>query len=161
MCWPCKAVYYVLVGIFFFFWDSFKAFISIFIRGSSKVDFGDEICLVTGAAQGLGRELALELAARGGVLVLWDIQGDKLQQVADEIEQLGNKAYPYVCNCSSREDIYRVAARVRAEVGDVSVIINNAGVFYGGNIQESKDRHVEDTFQINTLAHFWVSNKIE
>lgn len=147
----------ILRGLFFFFWDGIKSLTSLFRRHRSKQDFGDDVCLITGAAQGLGKVLALELARRNAAVVIWDIQKEKLQGVAEEIRDFGGTVYPYECDCSSREDIYRVAALVKEEVGDVSVLINNAGFLSGDTIMESDDRKVEQTFQVNTLAHFWVS----
>lgn len=157
MCWLFTAVIYVFKAAFFFVWDGLKALFSPLRRRRPRhKDYGDEICLVTGAAQGLGKLLALEFAKRYAVLVIWDIQEEKLREVADEIKEIGSKVYPYVCDCSSREDIYKVAARVKKEVGSVSVLVNNAGILSGQTIMESGDEAIEQTFKVNTLAHFWV-----
>ena len=122
------------------------------------MDCGDEICLVTGAAQGLGKQMAIEFARRKAVVVMWDIQEEKLKAVASEIkEEFGSKVYAYVCDLSSREEIYKVAARVKKEVGSVSVLVNNAGVMKVHTIIDAKDEDIEQTFQVNSLAHFWVS----
>lgn len=107
----------------------------------------------------MGRLLAKELAKRQAVLVLWDIQERKLQGVVDEIyRESGTDVHAYVCDCSNREDIYKVADQVRREVGDVTVLINNAGVMSGQTIVDSSDESIEKTFRVNTLAHFWVRN---
>lgn len=157
MLWVFAVIVYVLKGLFFFFYDGLKALVSPLRRQGVERDFGDEICLVTGAAQGLGRLLALELAKRYAVLVIWDIQEEKLKEVADEIRDLGSKVYPYVCDCSSRSDVYSVASRVKEEVGAVSVLVNNAGIMSGRAIMDSNDEVTERTFQVNALAHFWVT----
>lgn len=121
------------------------------------MDYGEEICLVTGAAQGLGRVLALELAKRHAVLVIWDVKEDKLQEVADEIKEMGRKVYPYVCDCSNRNEIYEAAKKVKKEVGPVSVLINNAGVNLSAQtILETNDEDIECTFKVNLYAHIWV-----
>lgn len=161
MCcwWICVAFVHLLKALFFFFWDSFKAVLSPCRRRGSHTDYGDEICLVTGAAQGLGKQLALEFAERNAVLVLWDIQEEKLREVATEIEEMGGKAYPYVCDCSSRENIFAVAAQVQREVGSVSILVNNAGILNVRNIMDADEEEIEQTFQVNTLAHFWVSEE--
>lgn len=154
----CLAVVYILKCIFFFIWDTLKACFSSCTGRRSQLDFSRDICLVTGAAQGLGRLFAKELARRHAVLVLLDIQEEKLKQVVDEIcLETGANVHAYVCDCSKREDIYRVAEKVKQEVGDVSVLINNAGILSGQTIMETADETIERTFNINTLAHFWVS----
>ncbi len=157
MCWLCVSAIYVLKALFFFLWDGLKALASPFRRRRPQKDYGEEICLVTGAAQGLGRLLALKLAERHAVLVIWDIQKEKLREVADEIKEIGSKVYPYVCDCSSRNDIYKTAEKVKKEVGPVSVLINNAGVIRSAQtIMESDDTDIKQTFKVNTFAHLWV-----
>ena len=124
---------------------------------SKLPDFSADVCLVTGAAQGLGRQLALKFAECGATLVLWDINEEKVFAVAEEVRALGNEAFAYVCDCSKREEIYRVAERVRREVGDVAILVNNAGVVTGKRLLENSDADIEKTFQVNTLSHYWVS----
>ena len=91
--------------------------------------------------------------------MLWDIDGEKISSVAEEIRKEGGGAHPYVVDCSKREDVYRVAGRVREEVGDVAVLVNNAGIapekaFVNGDL---KDEEIEKTYAINALALYWVS----
>ena len=138
-------------------WDTLKACFSPLFCKRAGHDFSKDICLVTGAAQGVGRLFAKELAARRAVLVLLDVQEEKLEQVVDEISvETGAEVHGYVCDLSKREDIYKVAERVKEEVGDVSVLINNAAVMSGRSLLESKDEAIERTININCLAHFWV-----
>ena len=153
----CSIVTHIIKLLFSLVWDGLKALLSPFKRPKRSKDFGEDICLITGAAQGLGKALALELAKRDAVLVLWDIKEEKLREVADEIQNLGSKVYWYVCDCSNREEVYEVAEKVKAEVGDVSVLINNAGFVAGRTLMESNDEDIERTFKINTLCHIWVS----
>ena len=157
MLWIFAALFYVFKGVFFFFWDGFKTLGRLFWRRRPRKAYGDEICLITGAAQGLGRQLALELARRHAVVVLLDIQEGKLKEVADEVKEIGSKVYWYVCDCSNRESVCKVAARVKRTVGDVSILINNAGIVSGRTILESSEEEIEQIFRVNTLAHYWVS----
>lgn len=109
--------------------------------------------------QGLGRQLALQLSACGATLVLWDIDKGKIHSVATEIREAGGAAHPYVVDCAKKEDVYRVAKQVGEEVGNVAVLINNAGIapekaFVNG---ELKDEEIERTYAVNALALYWVS----
>ena len=47
--------------------------------------------------------------------------------------------------------------KVKAEVGDVSILVNNAGVVYTSDLSATQDPQIEKTFEVNVLAHFWVS----
>lgn len=143
-----KALFYTVLGLFRALLPSCR---------SKLPDFSADVCLVTGAAQGLGRQLALKFAECGATMVLWDINEEKVFSVAEEVRGLGNEAFAYVCDCSNREEVYRVAERVRQEVGDVAILVNNAGVVSGKRLLENSDANIEKTFQVNTLAHYWVS----
>lgn len=146
-----KAGLYTILGLA-------KAILPSFSR-SRLPDFSADVCLVTGAAQGLGRQLALKFAECGATLVLWDVNEEKVFEVAEEVRALGlgNEAFAYKCDCSSREDVYQVAERVKREVGDVAILVNNAGVVSGKKLMENNDDDIEKTFQVNTLSHYWVS----
>ena len=130
----------------------------LFSCGRKTPDLSADVCLVTGAGQGLGRQLALQLAECGATLVLWDIDGEKVRAVAGEIREGGREAYPYVVDISKKEDVYRVAAQVRDEVGDVAVLVNNAGIAHKKSYVSGglTDEDILQSFSVNTLAHFWV-----
>lgn len=114
------------------------------------------VILITGAASGLGRRMALSLAARGAKLALWDINQAGLDQVASELPQ-GCEKRTFVCDISKREAVYESAAKVQAELGPVDILINNAGVVSGQDFLEIPDEKIERTFGVNTLALFWLA----
>jgi all-trans-retinol dehydrogenase (NAD+) len=108
--------------------------------------------LVTGAASGLGRCIALGSARRRSELVLWDVNREGLENVAGEVEAQGTRAHIDVVDVSKREDVYEAAGRVP---GPLDVLINNAGVVSGKSLLEIPDEKIERTFAVNTLALFW------
>jgi len=110
--------------------------------------------LITGAASGIGRLLATELANAGATLVLWDIDAEGLGQAQGELNATGHTADVYVCDLTRREEIDAVAARTLAQSGPIDILINNAGVVSGKNLLDISDADIERTFQINTLALF-------
>lgn len=72
-----------------------------------------EIVLITGAGSGLGRLLALRFARLGSVLVLWDINKEGNEETCRMVREAGaTRVYAYTCDCSQRENIYRVAEQV-------------------------------------------------
>lgn len=73
---------------------------------------------------------------------------------------LGKVAHTYVCDISSKDDVYRVGAKVQREVGPVDILVNNAGIMIGRKFLNLKDEDIERTMKINTLAHFWVISKV-
>ena len=110
--------------------------------------------LITGAASGFGKIMALQMAQKGGKMVLWDINKEGLDSVKKEIESQGSKVETMICDLKSREDINNCAFEV-LKSGPIDILVNNAGVVSGNTFLELTPQQIESTFQINTLAHFW------
>lgn len=75
----------------------------------------------------------------------------------EEVQPFKPHVYTYVCDVGKRESVYSTAERVRREVGDVDLLINNAGVVSGQHLLECPDELIERTMVVNCHAHFWVS----
>jgi 3-oxoacyl-[acyl-carrier protein] reductase len=95
---------------------------------SDILDLGGRVALVTGAGQGVGRQIALHLAAHnaGGVVVN-DYVLDRAEGVAEEIRAAGGKALPLQGDVSDHAGVKAMVARVEAELGPIGVLVNNAG----------------------------------
>ena len=111
--------------------------------------------LITGSASGIGRLMAHKIAARGGNVILWDIDRPGLEALAEQLERWGYRAAAYhQCDLSDPDDIAASAGRVLADHGGVDVLINNAGIVSGKPLLELTDEAIRRTFDINTLALF-------
>ncbi len=117
-------------------------------------DFRNRKVLITGAASGIGRLMALKIAGKGGRLILWDVDAAHLDAVAAEIAAAGGQASVVACNLVEREPIEAAAARTLAEHGAVDVLINNAGIVDGKPLLQASDEEIARTFAVNTLAPF-------
>ncbi|XP_003414237.1 estradiol 17-beta-dehydrogenase 11 [Loxodonta africana] len=133
-----------------------ESFVKLFIPKKRKSVAG-EIVLITGAGHGIGRLTAYEFAKLKSKLVLWDINKHGVEETAAECRRLGAKTHAFVVDCSKREEIYNAAKKVNAEIGDVSILVNNAGVVYTSDLMSTQDPQIEKTFEVNTLAHFWTT----
>ncbi|XP_076828270.1 epidermal retinol dehydrogenase 2 [Brachyhypopomus gauderio] len=132
-----------------------EAFFRMFIPARKKSVAG-EIVLLTGAGSGIGRLIALEFARLGARLVLWDINEEGNKETARMIkESHGSRAHTYTCDCSKREEVYRVADQVKREVGDVTILVNNAGIVTGKKFLQCPDSLLQKTMEVNSIAHFW------
>jgi 3-oxoacyl-[acyl-carrier protein] reductase len=88
--------------------------------------------LVTGAASGIGRAIALALAREGADLYMVDIDREKLQSTARDAEHLGIVAIADVCDLSEPEQVSAMVTRMLAAWQGVDILINNAGIAYYG-----------------------------
>jgi all-trans-retinol dehydrogenase (NAD+) len=113
------------------------------------------IILITGAAMGMGKLYAERAIADGATVVLWDVNAALLAETA---AALGDRAHPYVVDLANPDDIRRVAALVIAEIGDPTIIINNAGIVRGKLfVDHDHDVDIELTMKINALAPMHVT----
>jgi len=121
-------------------------------------DVRDRIALITGAASGIGRLLALELARRGAVPIVWDVDEARLSATTEELRRLSSeRARGYACDVRDADAVRSTAERVRHEVGDPVILVNNAGVVSGARLLELPDEAIRRTFDVNALALFWVT----
>jgi all-trans-retinol dehydrogenase (NAD+) len=113
--------------------------------------------LITGGASGIGRRVALRIAALGGRLVLWDINREALDRALGDVTRAGGgrDAIGHLCDIADRESVYATAARVRQDVGAIDILFNNAGIVSGKSFLDLPDAQIEATFRINTMALFW------
>ncbi|XP_032042204.1 estradiol 17-beta-dehydrogenase 11-like [Aythya fuligula] len=118
---------------------------------------GGELVLLTGAGRGLGRATAREFARRQSRLVLWDVDTHGLRETAAECEKLGATVHTFVVDCSKREEIYSAAEKVKKDIGDVSILVNNAGVITAADLLSTQDHQIEKMFEVNILAHIWTT----
>ncbi|NXT44834.1 RDHE2 dehydrogenase, partial [Pelecanoides urinatrix] len=138
------SVYYLLASLVFL------------VVPRRKKNVSGEIVLITGAGSGIGRLLSLKFARLGATVVLWDINQEGLKETSRLAKQNGAVGvYSYICDCSKRQDVYGVADQVKKEVGDVSILVNNAGIVTGKRFLDSPDSLVEKTMEVNIMAHFW------
>lgn len=96
--------------------------------------------MITGASDGIGKEVALKVGRAGGHVLLVSRTRSKLEAVQKEIEDAGGIAFVHPCDLSEDEDIIRLAKEVLAEHGHVDILVNNAGRSIRRSVKLSLDR---------------------
>jgi 3-oxoacyl-[acyl-carrier protein] reductase len=86
------------------------------------------VALVTGGAQGIGKEIALRLAGRGAAIAVVDVQKETAEATAQEIGALGVAARAYVCDVSAFDAVNSLANSVHQDFEKVDILVNNAGI---------------------------------
>jgi NAD(P)-dependent dehydrogenase (short-subunit alcohol dehydrogenase family) len=86
-----------------------------------------EVVLVTGAARGIGRAIAATAAAEGAAVALVDVLADQLGATASELAENGSKVAAAVGDITDEDSVRRAVDQVTAELGPVTVLVNNAG----------------------------------
>src|SRR5947208_11036717 len=93
---------------------------------------GGKRALVTGAASGIGKAIAQELARVGSELLLVDVNESALGVTAEELRDGGTRVRTYVCDLTDSSRILGLREQVHQDGGRLDVLVNNAGVVFGG-----------------------------
>jgi len=106
------------------------------------MDIKGKTIVVTGGGQGLGRSMAVYLAAGGATLALIDLNEEKLAESAELCRKAGGGAHAYVANVAKEEEVTDAFDRIVADTGAVHGLINNAGILRDGLLLKVKDGEI-------------------
>ena len=110
--------------------------------------------LVTGAAQGIGRDIALALAADGADIAICDVNLEAAQKTAADIEAKGRKALALKTNVASSDDVNAMVEQTIQKFGRIDILVNNAGITRDGLILRMKDEDWDLVLSINLKGAF-------
>ena len=105
--------------------------------------------LITGAASGLGKSLALRFAADGWRVAVCDLDEDRLSQTAEEIDRGGGTCMYLRADVTSEQDIEQLAESVSDHWGGLDVLVNNAGIAIAGRTDETSMEEWRRIFEVN------------
>jgi len=114
-----------------------------------------EVVLITGGANGLGRLQALEYAKEGSTIILWDLDENDLSKVASEVRAHQATVHTYKVDVGQKHEVHDIAEKVKQEVGNPTILVNNAGIVTGKSLLELTDEEIERTFLVNAMSNFW------
>lgn len=128
-----------------------------FFKSPERKSIRGQIALITGSGHGLGREMAIKLAQQGCDLALVDINEENNSKVKREINRMrpNSRVFAYQVDIRDESNVAQLASQVRKDLGDVDILINNAGIVQCLPFLELSPTLVERTFQVNVMSHFW------
>jgi 3-oxoacyl-[acyl-carrier protein] reductase len=113
-----------------------------------------KIALVTGAAQGIGRDIALGLAADGADVAICDVNLEAAQKTAADIEAKGRKSLAVKANVAASTDVTAMIDQVVEKFGRIDIVVNNAGITRDGLILRMKEEDWDLVLSINLKGAF-------
>jgi 3-oxoacyl-[acyl-carrier protein] reductase len=118
------------------------------------VRFDGKVALVTGAARGIGQAIALALAHEGADVIVADVDLDRAQQIAQEIEGLGRKAKAVPADVSDRKAVQRLVSEALSLFGKIDILVNNAGIIRRGTFVEHDPEEWDKVLNVNLGGTF-------
>jgi len=119
------------------------------------MELTDRVVVVTGAARGIGRALALRFAAEGcSAVVVADLDDEGARSVAQEIEGTAIR-----CDVSNEADVERLIEQVESDQGRLDIFCSNAGIAVAGG-PESANADWQQIWEVNVMAHVYVARHV-
>lgn len=116
--------------------------------------------IVTGSRRGIGRAIALALAAEGAGVVVTDISQDDCQKVVDEIKAAGGRALAMKCDVSVKAEVQALVAATIKEFGKIDILVNNAMYSYIGPFWRMPEEEWDRTLDVNLKGTFLCSQAV-
>jgi 3-oxoacyl-[acyl-carrier protein] reductase len=119
-----------------------------------NMSLNGKTALVTGAAQGIGRDIALALAEDGADVAICDVNLEAAQKTAADIEAKGRKSLAVKANVASADDVTAMVDQTVQKLGTLDILVNNAGITRDGLILRMKDEDWDLVLSINLKGSF-------
>lgn len=115
----------------------------------------EQVVVITGASQGIGRETALQLATRGASVVLAARNEEALKELAAQVERIGGKAEPVVTDVAEPQQVERLAERAVERFGRIDTWVNDAAVSIYASVEELEPEEMERLVRVNLLGQMY------
>lgn len=142
-----KKAFYALVLLY-----AFYAFFKTHGWLSKKSVRGNHI-FITGAGSGIGRQMAKKFAKMGAKISICDLNLENAKKVEKEIIDDGGEAFAIFCNVVEVDNVKSAAKAAIEKFGDVTILINNAGIVTGKKLLDSTEKLIQTTIAVNTTSH--------
>lgn len=121
--------------------------------------FAGQTAIVTGAGRGMGRAVALGLAAEGASVVVAELDEPAAKEVVDEIQKAGARAAAVQVDISSVADVRRLFEKTLAEYGGVDILINNAGIGIAKPLVDYTEADWDKQLGVNLKGMFFATQE--
>lgn len=119
-----------------------------------QVDLSDKTAIVTGASRGIGRAIALRLAAAGAKVACVARSADKLKEVADAIAAAGGTAEVHPCDVTDSASVSKLVEDLAEKWGGIDIVVNNAGITKDTLIPRMEDEMWDQVIATNLRSVF-------
>jgi 3-oxoacyl-[acyl-carrier protein] reductase len=119
-----------------------------------SADLNGQVAIVTGASQGLGRAMAIELAANGAMVACIARNAEKLAETVKAITEAGGKAEAFSCDVQDRESVDKVVDDIAEKWDRLDILVNNAGITRDTLLPRMSDEEWDDVITTNLRGAF-------
>jgi 3-oxoacyl-[acyl-carrier protein] reductase len=128
-----------------------------------NIEFSGKVVIVTGAAHGFGRAIALAFAERGANVWICDLLESALEQTRQLCEAAGGHCVSRIVNVRDRDAVFSFVAEIQKEHSQVDILVNNAGGVFGQvgrPLEEITEEDWNSIYEVNTRAAFYFAQAV-
>ena len=114
----------------------------------------DKVSLITGAARGIGKEIATAFAREGYKVILNDIDEDNLNNTFEEIKKINPKTYRYVCDITDMDQVGDMFEYLYAQADRLDILVNNAGMTSDSFFHKMDDSNWDKVIKVNLYGTY-------
>jgi short-subunit dehydrogenase len=119
--------------------------------------FANKTVLITGGASGIGKIMSRLALERGAKVVIWDVNASMMTKTVDELSPVGT-VVGYRVDIADYEQVVETVQKVKAEVGNIDILINNAGIVSGDYFHLHAPADITKTIAVNLVAPMLISH---
>jgi 3-oxoacyl-[acyl-carrier protein] reductase len=120
----------------------------------------DRAAIVTGAARGIGKAVALALVREGARVALVDVEAERVEALLEEIQTKGGRALALACDVSKASDVKHMVEQVQKAFSRIDILVNNAGIIRRGTIETVREEDWDRVIAVNLKGPFLCSKAV-
>ena len=124
------------------------------------INLEGKTALITGAAQGIGKEIALKLAEAGCNIAICDLNKDIIESTIDEIKDFGVEAEGIVCDVTSMDSVKEMIDKFLEKFKNIDILINNAGITQDTLLMRMNEKQWQSVLDVNLTGTFNVTKSL-
>ena len=125
-----------------------------------RFDLSHKIAIVTGASQGIGKTIAIEMAKSGATVFCLARNKEALDATIKTITEEGGKAYAFSCDISNNDDFKNISLNIFKNYGSIDILVNNAGITKDNLLLRMSDNQWDDVLNINLKGPFTCTRSV-
>ena len=125
-----------------------------------RFDLSNKTAIVTGASQGIGRTIAIEMAKSGAIVFCLARNKEALDATIKKITENGGKATAFSCDISNNDDFKSIILNIVKEYGSIDILVNNAGITKDNLLMRMSDNQWDDVLNINLKGSFTCTRSV-
>jgi len=125
-----------------------------------RFDLSHKMAIVTGASQGIGKTIAIEMAKSGATVFCLAPNKEALDATIKTISEEGGKAYAFSCDISNNDDFKNISLNIFKNYGSIDILVNNAGITKDNLLLRMSDNQWDDVLNINLKGPFTCTRSV-